>query len=298
MVAVREITQKMIKETDSASSFVILLSASLIPHLEEPINRARFFNYDKKLELYFDSKDINRFSRVKELTTLISKRVKGKGVKGFERFLKSFRENGIMVREKEGPSDGMTWKGFGGVHSHYNLTPLGKALLILQTSLRCSAVNFLSISGLEDWNDVFENKLNLIIDSAVNNRLVIRDFENHFYAKRDEASFVTQRIFEFIAGAPKKVSTDQIKDYIWDKVGEIHLGELPEALPRLNSLLQKSGESYSLNNRGKLARIGYATVLVEAALSIEETELVHYMITAKSLEEGSRTILEHFALWF
>ncbi len=298
MSEVREITQKMIKETDSESSFVILLSASLIPYLEEPINRARFFNYDKKLELYFGSKDINRFSRVKELTTLISKRVKGKGVKGFERFLKIFRENGIMVREKEGPSDGMAWTGFGGVHSHYNLTPLGNALLVLQTSLRCSAVNFLTIGGFEDWDEALENELSLITDSVVNNRLTIRDFENHFYAKRDDASFVTQRIFEFVAGAPKKVSTDQIKDYIFDRVGEIHLGELPDAIPRLSPLLQKSGDSYSLNARGKLARIGYATVLVEAALSIEETELVHYMISAKSLEEGSRTILEHFAIWF
>ena len=48
MSAVREITQKMIKETDNESSFVILLSASLIPYLEEPINRARFYEYNKK----------------------------------------------------------------------------------------------------------------------------------------------------------------------------------------------------------------------------------------------------------
>ncbi len=298
MSDVRKITQNLIKETDSESSFIILLSASLIPHLEEPINRARFFNYDKKRELYFGPKDINRFSRVKELTTLISKRVKAKKLKGFERLLKTFRENGLMVREKEGPSDGMAWTGFGGVHSHYNLTPLGKALLVLQTSLRCSAVNFQSIVGFEDWDDVIENELNLIIDSVVNKRLTIRDYDNHFYAKRNEASFVTQRIFEFIAGAPKKVSTEQIKDYIFDRVGEIHLGELHDAIPRLAPLLQKSGDSFSLNTRGKLARIGYATVLVEAALSIEETELVHYMISAKSFEEGSRTILEHFAIWF
>ena len=298
MVAVREITQKMIKETDSESSFVILLSASIIPYLEEPINRARFFDYDKKLELYFDSKDINRFSRVKELTNLIAKRVKSKGVKGFERLLKNFRENGIMIREKEGPSDGMAWTGFGGVHSHYNLTPLGNALLILQTSLRCSAVNFASISDLENWDDVFETELGLILDSVVNKRLIIRDTENHFYAKRDEASFVTQRVFEFIAGAPKKVTTDQIKDFIWDKIGEIHLGELPEVMPRLSPLLQKSGESYGLNIRGRQVRIGYSSLLVEASLSLEETELVHYMISAKSLEEGARTIMEHFALWF
>ena len=219
MSAVRELTQKMIKETDSESSFVILLSASLIPHLEEPINRARFFDYDKKLELYFDSKDINRFTRVKELTELIAKRVKSKSLKGFERILKSFRENGVMIREKEGPSDGMAWTGFGGVHSHYNLTPLGKALLVLQTSLRCSAVNFASITELQHWDDVFETEMAMIIDSVVNKRLVIRDFDDHFYAKRDEASFVTQRVFEFISCSPKKVSEEQIRDFTWDKVG-------------------------------------------------------------------------------
>jgi hypothetical protein len=298
MNSLREISQKIIKEFDNESSFTILLSAAMIPHLEEPLNRARFFNYDKKLELYFDSKDINRFSRVKELTSIIAKRIKGKEVKGFERLLKLFRENGIMEREKEGPSDGMAWKGFGGVHSHYNLTPIGKALLIFQTSLRCSAVDFRKIATFEHWDDVLETELNAIITSVANKTLKIRDRENHFYAKRLETSVITQLIFEFIAGTSKKVTDEQIRKYIWDKAGEIHIGEIPLALERLKALLTITENSYALNTRGRNARIGYANVLVETALVQDDSEIVQYMITADSLEQGAINLLQQYALWF
>lgn len=298
MTTVREKAQTIIREFDNESSFTILLSSSLLPFLEQPINRARFFEYDKKLELYFDSKDLNRFSRLKELTNIITGRINGNNVKGFERLLKLFREHNLMLREKEGPSEGMAWQGFGGVHSHYSLTPLGNALLIFQTSLRCSAVDFRLLQSFENWDDVINNEMELIISSVVTKKLKVRDSDNHFYAKREDSSFITQRIFEFIGSAPKKVTLDEIKDFIWDKAGEIHLGEIPEALPRLNPLLQKSGDTFTLNERGKLARIGYANILVETALSIEDTELVHYMISAKSLEEGSCEILKHYTLWF
>ncbi|NHK31635.1 MAG: hypothetical protein FK730_09805 [Asgard group archaeon] len=298
MDSLREISQKIIRDYDSESSFTILLSAAMIPHLEEPLNRARFFDYDKKLELYFDSKDINRFSRVKELTSNIAKRIKSKEVKGFERILKLFRENGVMEREKEGPSDGMAWKGFGGVHSHYNLTPLGKALLVFQTSLRCSAVDFRKIATFEHWDDLLETELNAIITSVANKTLKIRDRENHFYAKRLETSIITQLIFEFIAGTSKKVTDEQIQKYIWDKAGEIHIGEIPFALERLKALLTITGNSYILNTRGRNARIGYANVLVETALVQDDSEIVQYMITADNLEQGAINLLQQYALWF
>jgi hypothetical protein len=274
MNSLREISQKIIKEFDNESSFTILLSAAMIPHLEEPLNRARFFDYDKKLELYFDSKDINRFSRVKELTSIIAKRIKGKEVKGFERLLKLFRENG------------------------YNLTPIGKALLIFQTSLRCSAVDFREIATFDHWDDVLETELNAIITSVANKTLKVRDRENHFYAKRLETSVITQLIFEFIAGTSKKVTDEQIQKYIWDKAGEIHIGEIPFALERLKALLTITGNSYILNTRGRNARIGYANVLVETALVQDDSEIVQYMITADSLEQGAINLLQQYALWF
>ena len=288
----------MIRDFDNASGFTILLSASMLPYLEEPINRARFFDYNKKLEVYFDSKDLNRFSRLKELTEIIAKRIKSPDIKGFERLLKLFREKGLMLREKEGPTEGMAWKGFGGVHSHYNLTPIGNAVLIFQTSLRCSAVNLRSLKSFDNWDDVIDNEMNQIIDSVVTKKLRMRDFDNHFYAKRGDASYITQRIFEFIAGAPKSVTLELIREFIWDKAGEIHIGEIPEAIERLGPLLVKTRDTFALNERGKIARIGYANVLVEAALSIEDTELVHYMVAAKTLEEGATEIVKQFGLWF
>ncbi|NHJ40284.1 MAG: hypothetical protein FK731_09655 [Asgard group archaeon] len=298
MNSLRELSQKIIRDFDNESSYMILLSAAMIPHLEEPLNRARFFEYNKELELYFDSKDINRFSRVKELTSIIAKRVKGKEVKGFERILKLFRENNILEREKEGPSDGMAWKGFGGVHSHYNLTPLGKALLVFQTSLRCSAIDFRKAATFEHWDDVIETESNLIINSVAGKILKIRDRENHFYAKRLETSIITQLIFEFIAGTTKSVTDDQIRKYIEDKAGEIHLGEIPLAIENLKQLLKISGNSYSLNIRGSNARIGYANIIVETALTLDDSEIVQYMIRAKSLEEGAINLLKQYALWF
>jgi hypothetical protein len=298
MNSLRDISYKIIREFDNESSFTILLSAAMIPYLEEPVNRARFFEYNKKLELYFDSKDINRFSRVKELTDIIAERIKGSKVKGFERILKLSREKGIMEREKEGPTDGMAWKGFGGVHSHYNLTPLGKAILIFQTSLRCSAVDFRKIPSFEHWDDVIENEILLIINSVANKTLKVRDKENHFYTKREEASFITQLIFEYIAGAEKSVTEEQIQQYVWDKAGEIHIGEIPDAMIRLKPLLTITRNSISLNNRGSNARIGYATVLVEAALTQDDSEIVHYMVTADNIEKGAKETLRQFALWF
>jgi hypothetical protein len=298
MNSLRDLCNKTVREHDNETSFIILLSAAMIPYLEEPVNRARFFEYDKKLELYFDSKDINRFSRLKELTDIIAERIKGNKVKGFERILKLLRENNLMEREKEGPTDGMAWKGFGGVHSHYNLTPLGKAILILQTSLRCSAIDFRKNPTFEHWDDVIENSITMIIKSVASKTLRIRDQENHFYAKREAASFVTQMIFEYIGGAEKSVTEDQIQQYIWEKAGEIHIGEIPEAMERLKSLLSWSKNSISLNNRGGNARVGYANVLVEAALTLDDSEIVHYMVAASNLEEGSKATLRQFALWF
>ena len=298
MNSLREISQKIIREFDTESSYSILLSAAMIPYLEEPINRARFFEYDKKLELYFDSKDINRFSRVKELTAIIAKRIKGKEVRGFERILKLFRENIVIEREKEDPTDGMAWKGFGGVHSHYNLTPLGKALLVFQTSLRCSAIDFRKVATFEHWDDVIETESNLIITSVADKTLKIRDRENHFYSKRMETSIITQLLFEYIAGTTKRVTDEQIRKYIEDKAGEVHIGEIPFALENLKQLLTISGNTYGLNTRGRNARIGYANVLVETALTLDDSEIVQYMITAKNLEEGAINLLKQYALWF
>ncbi|MHA1212706.1 MAG: hypothetical protein ACTSSH_09615 [Candidatus Heimdallarchaeota archaeon] len=298
MSSTREISQKVIREFDNEPSYVILLAAAMIPYLEEPLNRARFFDYDKKKELYFDSKDINRFSRVKELTTVIAHRVKAKEVKGFERILKLFRENGLMDREKEGPTDGMAWKGFGGVHSHYNLTPLGKAVLVLQTSLRCSAVDFRDINSFENWDDVIAEEVNLIIESVVQKRLKIRNTENYFYAKREISGVITQIIFEFIAGSQKRVTNEDIRQHILDRAGEIHIGEIPDSLERIKPLLSISGKSYSLNEKGLRIRIGYATILVEAALTVDDSELVHYMVTAKKVEVGAKNILYQYSHWF
>jgi len=295
---IRGIAQEMIREFDSASGFTILLSASMLPYLEEPINRARFFDYNKQLEVYFDSKDLNRFSRLKKLTEIIGKRIKAPEIKGFERLLKLFREKGLMLREKEGPTEGMAWKGFGGVHSHYNLTPIGNSILIFQTALRCSAVDLRSLQSFDNWDDVIDNEMTQIIDSVVSKKLRMRDFDNHFYAKRHDASYITQRIYEFIAGAPKSVTLEEIRAFIWDKAGEIHIGEIPEGLERLGPLLSKSRDSFALNERGKIARVGYANVLVEASLSIEDTELVHYMVAAKTLEDGAKEIVKQFGLWF
>ena len=43
---IRGIAQELIREFDSPSGFTILLSASLLPYLEEPINSVRFFDYN------------------------------------------------------------------------------------------------------------------------------------------------------------------------------------------------------------------------------------------------------------
>lgn len=298
MSQIREKVQDIIKNFDNESSFTILATAAIIPFLEEPLNRARFFEYDKKLELYFDSKDLNRFSRVKELTEKIAKRINVQKVSGFERFLKGFSEKGIMVREKEGPTEGMAWKGFGGVHSHYDLTPLGVALLIFQTTLRCPAVNFRKLKFSEDWDEFFKQEMFLISLGISTNKFKVKYRDNCFYAKRVEASYISQLIFEFIAGAPKKIPLEDVRAFIFDKAGEIHLGEIPGALERLQPLLQISGETISLNGRGRHASCGYANVIIEAALLLEDTEIVHYMITAKNLEEGSRKLLENYAYYF
>ena len=298
MSQIREKVQDIIRNFDNESGFTILATAAMIPFLEEPLNRARFFDYDKKLELYFDSKDLNRFSRVKELSEKIAKRINVQKISGFERFLKDFSEKGIMVREKEGPTEGMAWKGFGGVHSHYDLTPLGVALLIFQTSLRCPAVNFRKLKFSEDWDEFFKQEMFLISLGISTNKFKVKYRDNCFYAKRVEASYITQLVFEFIAGAPKKVTLEDVRAFIFDKAGEIHLGEIPGALERLHPLLQVSGETISLNGRGKHASCGYANVIIEAALLLEDTEIVHYMITAKNLEEGSRKLLENYAYYF
>ncbi|MHA1123465.1 MAG: hypothetical protein ACTSPC_11780, partial [Candidatus Heimdallarchaeota archaeon] len=63
-------------------------------------------------------------------------------------------------------------------------------------------------------------------------------------------------------------------------------------------LLKISGETISLNGRGRHASCGYANVIIEAALLLEDTEIIHYMITAKNLEEGSRKLLENYAYYF
>ncbi|HUT82057.1 MAG TPA: hypothetical protein VMZ29_12725 [Candidatus Bathyarchaeia archaeon] len=298
MGSIREVTQKIIKEFDNESCFTILASAATIPFLEEPLNRARFFNYDKKLELYFDSKDLNRFSRLKDLTDIIAKRIGVKKVSGFEKYLKAFGELGLMIQEKEGPSEGMYYKGFGGVHSHYDLTPLGKAILIFQTTLRCPSINFRKIKFTENWAEFFQSEMNLIIDSITNNNLKVKHKENCFSAKRIEASIIIQLIFEFLSGAPNKVTSENIRAFIFDKAGEIHLGEIPGALEQLTPLLQTSGEYYSLNDRGKLASCGYANIIIESALMLDDTEIIHYMVSAKSLTEGSRLIMENFAFHF
>ncbi|NHJ86176.1 MAG: hypothetical protein FK734_11990 [Asgard group archaeon] len=298
MSSVRVETQKIIREFDNVPSYTILASASMLPYLEDPLNRARFFDYNKELELYFDSKDINRFTRLQKLTEIISDRIKGDNVKGFERYLKLFRDYGLMSREKEGPEDGMAWQGFGGVHSHYNLTHIGKAVLIFQTSLRCSAVDFRKITAFEYWEDVFHEEVEMITSSIVNKSLKIRDKASYFYAKREETSFIAQGIFEYIAGAPKKVTSEMIRKYVFDKAGEIHLGEIPVALDLINPLLTISGDSYSLNPKGEQASLGYANLLVEVALEQDDTELVHYMVAAKNLEEGTKEIMKQYALWF
>ncbi|NHJ33269.1 MAG: hypothetical protein FK732_10420 [Asgard group archaeon] len=298
MSQIREKVQDIIRSFDNESSFAILASTAMIPYLEEPLNRARFFDYDKQLELYFDSKDLNRFSRVKELTERIANRINVPKVTGFERNLKEFREKEIMIREKEGPSEGMAWKGFGGVHSHYDLTPLGKALLIFQTTLRCPAVNFRKLEFSENWDEFFKKEIFLITLGISTNKFKVKHRDNCFYTKRVEASYIAQLIFEFVAGAPKKISMEDIRSFIFDKAGEIHLGEIPGAIEKLQPLLQVSGEAIGLNSRGKHASCGYANVIIETALLFEDTEIVHYMITAKNLVEGSRKLLENYAHYF
>ena len=87
MTNIREQAQTIIRDFDNETSFVILLSAAVLPYLEKPINRARFFEYNKKLELYFSPKDLNRFSRLKALFEHIGDRVKSNKLVGFERLL-------------------------------------------------------------------------------------------------------------------------------------------------------------------------------------------------------------------
>ncbi|MBN1329608.1 MAG: hypothetical protein JXA54_09060 [Candidatus Heimdallarchaeota archaeon] len=298
MGSIREVTQKIIKEFDNESCYAILTSAATIPFLEEPLNRARFFNYDKKLELYFDSKDLNRFSRLKDLTEIIANRIGVKKISGFEKHLKSFGEHGLMIQEKEGPSEGMYYKGFGGVHSHYDLTPLGKAILIFQTTLRCPSINFRKIKFTENWAEFFQSEMDLIVDSITNNNLKVKHNENCFSAKRIEASIITQLIFEFLAGATSKVNLEDIRAFIFDKAGEIHLGEIPGAIEQLTPLLQLSSDYINLNDRGRLVSCGYANIIIESALMLDDTEIIHYMVSAKSLTEGSRLVLENFAFHF
>lgn len=298
MSQLRETIQTLIRNFDNESSFVTLAAAATIPHLEVPLNRARFFDYDKDLELYFDSKDLNRFSRLQKLTKIIAKRIKAKPVKGFERNLKQFREQNVMIREKEGPSEGMAWQGFGGVHSHYTLTPLGETLLIFQATLRTSILDFRKIAFSENWDAIVEQEVKQITSAIADKKMRIRERENIFYTKREETSVITQRLFELFASNPKKISQEEINDFIWNKAGEIHLGEIPKALENLKPLLQRSGDSYTLNDRGKLARIGYGNLIVEGALTLEDTEIVHYMVSAKNILEGSIKIIKQYSLWF
>ncbi len=298
MSEIRELAQKVIRDFDNESCYVILTSAAMISYLEEPINRARFFNYNKELELYFDSKDLNRFSRVKDLTKRIQSRIKAKSLTGFERYLKSFRENKVMIREKEGPSEGMAWKGFGGVHSHYDLTPLGKALLVFHSTLRSPGLNLHKLPFSEDWDQFLESEINHIIQSVASDKLRVKYTDNCFFAKRIEASYITQIIFEFIAGASQKITKDEIRNFIFDKAGEIHIGEIPGSIERLKPLLKISDTTVSLNARGRFASIGYANLIVETALTLDDTEIVHYMISAKNLVEGSKKILENYVFNF
>lgn len=298
MKAIREKTQTVIREFDDEVSFVILLAAALLPYLEKPVNRARFFNYDKELELYFSPKDLNRFTRLQKLFEYIGEMIDAEKLSGFTRTLKSMREHKIMLREKEGPSEGMAWQGFGGVHSHYTLTPIGLAVLIFQTSLRCSAVNLKKIPFSEDWDQIVQEEVDLIISTLVANHLKIRDHEKHFYTKREEASFISQRVFEVIASSKKSVTKEELRSFIEEHAGEVHIGEIPGALQRLSPLLHTSGSAYRLNTRGEAVMIGYANVLVEVAISFEELELVHHMISAKSIEAGARDIIANFAYWF
>jgi hypothetical protein len=298
MTSLRDCVQEIIFLFDNETAFTIILAAAFTPHLEQPVNRARFFDYNKKLELYFDSKDLNRFSRLKKLTKIINKQIKGNKITGFERALQLMREQDILLRDKEGPSEGMAWQGFGGVHSHYTLTPLGRSLLILELSLRCSALEFGKITLTENWDDIIDAIIKQIIDSVANKRLRIRDTTNYFQTQRAETSYVTQRIFEYIGGSLDKVSKEEVRQFVLTHAGEIHLGEIPEALEILSPLLKSDGQEFWLNSRGITVRNAYAIMLVEAALTFEETELVHYMIAAQDINNGARKILNQFALWF
>ena len=298
MTEVRELVQNLIYQFDNEASFIILLSSSLIPHLEEPINRARFFNYDKKLELYFDSKDINRFSRLKKLVEIISKRIKTSNVKSFEKYLKVLYENEVLHKEKEGPSDGMAWKGFGGVHSHYNLSPLGKALLIFHTQYRCNPLKFEQINMKDDWDQVINSEMNMIIRSVVERKLRVKNSFDCFSSRRPETSYVAQRLFELVASSQTKIYIKDLQDYIWDKVGEIHIGEISSALKNLKPLIQESNSRLILTNLGENILLGYANIIVESALLLKETELVHYMINANSIINGAKSIIYHYCNWF
>jgi len=162
----------------------------------------------------------------------------------------------------------------------------------------CKIFNFRKLKFSEDWDEFFKQEMFLISLGISTNKFKVKYRDNCFYAKRVEASYITQLIFEFIAGAPNKVTLEDVRAFIFDKAGEIHLGEIPGALERLQPLLQVSGETISLNGRGRHASCGYANVIIEAALLLEDTEIVHYMITAKNLEEGSRKLLENYAYYF
>ena len=63
-------------------------------------------------------------------------------------------------------------------------------------------------------------------------------------------------------------------------------------------MLKISDSTISLNARGRIASMGYANLIVETALTLDDTEIVHYMISAKNLVEGSKKILENYAFNF
>jgi len=297
MTEVRKIVQEVLHELDKEGCFTILLTLVMVTYLEEPLERARFFNYDKKLELYFDSKDINRFTRIKALSAIIAKQINAKEVKGFERLLNLCAEKELVIKEREGPSEGMAWKGFGGVHSHYSLTELGRAFLVLQSALRCEGIDFRQIVIGDDWDAMLHAEIEQIITALVQKQLVVTSHNNCFSAKRAALSYITQLIFEFIAGAPKTVTLEQIRRFIWDKAGEIHLGEIPEALECLNPLLTKTKNTFSLNAKGKHARLGYASFIIEAAIKADDMEIVQYLYAGEDFMKSSQELLKQFSLW-
>lgn len=297
MTDIRKIVQESLFELDKESCFIILLTLVMLTYLEEPLNRARFFNYNKKLELYFDSKDINRFTRVKELAHIIANQLKLAKVQGFERFLQLLVEKNLVIREREGPVEGMAWKGFGGVHSHYSISELGKAFLVLQTALRCKSINIGTVQITSDWDEVLEAQIALIVQAFVQKRLVLEKLPDIFSTRRPATSFITQLIFEFVAGASKAVTHEQIRKFIWDKAGEIHIGEIPEALERLQPLLTLSKTTVSLNSKGRKVRAGYATFIIEVAIAVDDMEIVQSLYSADNFSKSSQEILKQFSLW-